>query len=91
MFRKQSLVDVGAYNNLYWEEHDLMIRLLKKSGSHYLSQPLYVYYIHGSNMTSNAQARTDGWEELIGKWGIDELRYWGTDHEMESVYAGMAP
>ena len=87
MFRTQTLKDVGSYNNLYWEEHDLMVRYLRQNQAHYLAEPLYVYYLHGSNMTSDSSRRCQGWEELIDKWGIDELRKWGTWPELEEVFA----
>ena len=90
MFRRQRLIDVGSYDQLYWEEHDLMIRYLRQHKSHYLAEPLYVYYLHGSNMTSDSDRRWKGWEELIDKWGIDELRRWGKCQELEDVYVASA-
>lgn len=91
MFRTQTLKDLGSYNHLYWEEHDLMIRYLRQNQAHYLAEPLYVYYLHGSNMTSDSKRRYQGWEELIDKWGMDELRKWGTSPELEEAYLARAP
>ena len=40
-------------------------------------------------MTSNPSARIEGWRALINSWGISELRKWGHEDEMESVYKQM--
>lgn len=89
MFRRKNLIDVGLYDDLYWEEHDLMIRYLQQHVPYYLSQPLYVYYLHGNNMTHSAERRRQGWGKLIQKWGMDELRRWGQCVEVEQVYIQM--
>ena len=86
MFRRSTVLEVGMYRPLYWEEHDLMIRLLQRYPLRYLPRPLYRYHLHGGNMTANADARMDGWRVLIETWGIDELRRWGRDAEMEEAY-----
>ena len=86
MFRRQRVLDTGLYRPLYWEEHDLMIRLLRQFPIHYLPLSLYRYYMHGSNMTASGAARRGGWRALIDTWGIDELRRWGSDPELEQVY-----
>ena len=86
MFRRQRVLDLGLYRSLYWEEHDLMIRLLRQFPIHYLPLSLYRYYLHGNNMTASDVARRDGWRALIDTWGVDELRRWGSDPELEQVY-----
>ena len=89
MFRTARVIEVGLYNNVYWEEHDLMVRLLNRWPAIYLPKNVYKYYIHGNNMTSNPSARIEGWRALINSWGISELRKWGHEDEMESVYKQM--
>ena len=89
MFRLQRVLDVGLYRHFYWEEHDLMARLLQTDTLLYLAKCLYRYHIHGNNMTSNDSARMNGWEALIEEWGIQELRRWGHDPELEQVFNAM--
>lgn len=87
MFRRQALMDAGMYREFYWEEHDLLLRLLAKGHRpHYLETPLYRYYLHGGNMTASTPGRRAGWQELINEWGIEALRRWGSDPELEDVY-----
>ena len=86
MFRRSALVEVGMYRPLYWEEHDLMIRLLQVYALHYLPRPLYRYHLHGGSMTASSDARLAGWQSLIETWGIAELRRWGSDPELEEAY-----
>jgi glycosyltransferase involved in cell wall biosynthesis len=86
MFRKDALVEIGMYNNLYWEEYDLMIRYLQGHKPYYVRSPLYFYHIHGSNMTQREDLKRAGWQALIEKWGIEELRRWGRCAELEHVY-----
>ena len=85
MFRRQNLIDVGMYKNFYWEEHDLMMRYLKTYKPHHLQKPLYMYYLHGGNMTASNERRHEGWMELMEYWGIEKLRCSGQSDEMEIV------
>lgn len=89
MFRRSRVLEVGLYRPMYWEEHDLMIRILSRYPIVHVPAALYRYYIHGENMTADASARRDGWRALIDEWGIDELRRWGREPELEDVFSGM--
>jgi len=55
MFRKNTLVNLGLYNNSFRfnEEKELMIRFKKKYILHHLNLPLYRYRRHENNMTNN--------------------------------------
>lgn len=85
MFRKQCIVDAGLYRNVFWEEHDLMIRLRRRCDAHHVARPLYRYYLHGQNMTASVERRRQGWQQLIELWGIGELKRWGSDPDLEHV------
>jgi glycosyltransferase involved in cell wall biosynthesis len=89
MFRTSRVIEAGMYRNIYWEEHDLMIRLLSRWPAIYIQKSVYKYYLHGNNMTLSSISRIDGWKYLINLWGISELRKWGYEEEMESVYNQM--
>ena len=90
MFRLKRVLEAGLYRPFYWEEHDLMIRLLQKHPLHYHPMRLYRYYLHGDNMTASDSARINGWRALIEEWGMEELRRWGHDPELEQVFEEMA-
>ncbi len=83
LFRRRCLLEVGLYRPLYWEEHDLMIRLLQRYPGRHFNHPVYKYYLHGENMTANADARRRGWKQLVDEWGLEELTRWGTCNELE--------
>lgn len=83
LFRKQCLREVGLYEPLYWEEYDLMIRLLRKFKGRQVHHPVYRYYLHGQNMTANADSRRRGWRQLLEKWGLEELTRWGMCDELQ--------
>ena len=85
MFRTRALIDVGLYDQLYWEEYDLFIRLLKRYRAHHIAAPLYRYYRHERSMTAPAIDRWNGWQALIRKWGMEELRRFGSCEELEAV------
>ena len=57
MFRKQMLVDVGLYDEeqLVHEDKDILIRCIEKFPGYHLKLPLYRYYRHGVNLTSDAE------------------------------------
>ena len=72
LFRKERLVEVGAYDETLRnaEDYDLLLRLRERGcKGFYLPVPLYRYYIHGDNMTlSNERAMY--WEKVKEKHGI---------------------
>jgi len=86
MVRTNVLIDIDLYNNLYWEEYDLYIRLLEKYKIFHLPLALYRYYKHATSMTADPSARNQGWKTLIAKWGIESLRRYGSSPEMEAVW-----
>jgi glycosyltransferase involved in cell wall biosynthesis len=72
MFRTSKLTAIGGYDESLrnCEDFDLLFRL-KKSGSvgYYIPIPLYRYYIHGNNLTLEAD-RNILWEKVEKKYGI---------------------
>lgn len=80
MMRKQTLLQIGGYRNLFWEEYDLYIRYFQycKGKIVHIPQPLYHYSIYQGSMTSDPQKVNEGWQELINEWGIDILKQYGS-------------
>ncbi len=77
MFRKEVFEEIGLYENLLFEEYDLMLRFYKRGFyAHYLQKPLYYYVKHSSNMTEKKDYWKNGWKQLTDKWGEHELRKW---------------
>lgn len=91
MFRTPALLEVGLYNQLYWEEYDLFVRLLTRYAARHIAQPLYRYHRHPGSMTANIEDRWRGWEALIHTWGADGLRRFGRNAELEAVAASLHP
>ncbi len=54
MFRKQLLVDIGLYDEemLINEDKDILLRCMERYQGYHLKLPLYRYYRHGANLTS---------------------------------------
>ena len=85
MFRKANLKAIGLYNDLNCEEYDLLMRYLSRYNYYYLRLPLYKYYIHGGNITSDWEWTKVAIKEMIEKWGLEELRKWGYDEWIISL------
>ncbi len=66
MFRIESLIDIGLYNEdfLMHEDLDLRTRFLKKSAIHRIALPLYRYRKHKLNMT-NDQVVSDHYLSML--------------------------
>ena len=77
MFRTDIARAIGGYEDMLFEEYDFLIRyLLANPKRWYLSDPLYNYVIHASNMTGRAGYWNQGWKQIIEKWGEAELARW---------------
>ncbi len=76
LFRRHVFDVIGLYDDLLFEEYDFMIRFIKKFRSYYLREPLYYYVKHGSNMTAQDGYWERGWNQLLKKWGKDEVERW---------------
>jgi len=76
MFRRRVFNVIGLYADLLFEEYDFMIRFTKEFKGYYLREPLYYYVKHGSNMTAQDGYWKKGWNQLLEKWGKDEVERW---------------
>lgn len=76
LFRRHVFDVIGLYEDLLFEEYDFMIRFIKKFRSYYHREPLYYYVKHGSNMTAQDGYWERGWNQLLKKWGKDEIERW---------------
>jgi glycosyltransferase involved in cell wall biosynthesis len=83
---RQTLLKIGGYRDLFWEEYDLYIRYLQYTGITpvHIPQPLYQYSIYQGSMTSNSHRVEEGWQELIREWGIDTLKQYGTHQRLSA-------
>lgn len=77
---RQTLLHIGGYRELFWEEYDLYIRYLQYTEATpiHIPQPLYYYSVYQGSMTSNSHKVEEGWKELIREWGTDILERYGT-------------
>lgn len=69
MFRKQTLIDVGLYDEDMHthEDKDLLIRCREKFNGYHLKLPLYKYIKHKNNMTNNKQRISNYYKKLTNK------------------------
>lgn len=81
MMCRQTLLQIGGYRDLFWEEYDLYIRYLRYTEVTpiHIPQPLYYYSVYQGSMTSNSHSVEEGWKELIKEWGTDTLKQYGTN------------
>ena len=77
MFRTNPLQEIGGYDDLFFEEYDLMMRYMSKYSGYHIKIPFYYYRFHGDNMMLNQDKIAQGKKELIEKWGLAELKKWG--------------
>ena len=73
LFRKSALEEAGGYDESLrnCEDFDLLARLIIKLDKKYFRYPvpLYRYYIHGHNLTSDKDRRK-AWAAVASKYGI---------------------
>jgi glycosyltransferase involved in cell wall biosynthesis len=79
MMRRDLALDAGGYRDFFWEEYDLYIRYLLRSGKPalHIAKPLYTYTIHEGSMTADAERVRAGWEELLRTWPLETLERFG--------------
>ncbi len=73
---------LGGYRQLFWEEFDLMLRLLEAGGvrSAHIPEPLYTYRVGAiGRMTSDSAAAEEGWRELRSLWSAEVLARYALD------------
>ena len=87
MFRKQLLVDIGLYDEemLINEDKDILLRCVEKYQGYHLKLPLYRYYRHGANLTSQEERVEHYNKRLASKHGKDA---WGKGLD---INPGLAP
>ena len=75
MMRKDLLMEVGGYRPVFWEEYDLYLRYIEKTGRppQYIEKPLYTYFRHSESMTGDPGRMGRGWDELVALWGKEKL------------------
>lgn len=79
MMRRSLVLEVGGYRQVFWEEYDLYLRYLLRSGQSpvHLPRALLTYTIHEGSLTADPLARQSGWEELQRLWPHGVLSRFG--------------
>ncbi len=85
LFSTEAVRETGGYRPLYWEEHDLMIRLRSRFPMRRVPCAVYRYFRHSRSMTAPSDARRSGWRQLTDSWDKEELLRWGTHPELVQV------
>ena len=72
LFRKETLIDIGLYDEsfLYNEEVELRLRYLKKYSIERLAIPLYRYRRHADNITNDKLKMEEYKKKIIEKHNI---------------------
>lgn len=91
MMRRDLMLEVGGYREVFWEEYDLYLRYLQRSDKPpcYIAKPLLTYSIRtGSLCADNDKARA-GWQEFRRLWPFAKLgRFAGALDARLSGWAG---
>lgn len=79
MMRRNLLMEVGGYENVFWEEFDLYVRYLSRTKLEpcHIDEPLYTYTIREGSMTSQRPRVDAGWAELLDRWPMATLERFG--------------
>ncbi len=79
LMRRDLLRAIGGYGSLFWEEYDLYMRYLTKSGkpARHVAEPLYTYVLHPGGMTADPARVESGWRELFERWPAAALERFG--------------
>ena len=79
LMRRDLLLSIGGWRNLFLEEYDLYLRYLPKSGRPpvHLHRPLLTYTIRPGSMTADPARTEEGWRELRRLWPEEVLRQQG--------------
>lgn len=80
MMRRDLLLAIGGYRAMFWEEYDLFIRYLIKSGKapRHVGEPLLTYTRRAQGMTASPDRVRTGWKEFMSQWPLETARRFGT-------------
>ncbi len=70
MMRRDLVLEVGGYRDLFWEEYDLYLRYLQRSQKppYYIAKPLLTYTVWEGSMSADIEKAREGWEEFSRLW-----------------------
>lgn len=79
VMRRELLLAVGGFRDVFWEEYDVYLRYLMKSGKPpmHIAQPLLTRVIRAGSMTSDPERLREGWRQLKQWWPQDCLERFG--------------
>ena len=79
MLRKNTVMELGGYRRVFWEEYDLYMRYLMNSNREpsYIPEALYTYRIRPGSMTADNERMNEGWKELKALWPAAQLAKFG--------------
>lgn len=70
MMRRDLVMEVGGYREIFWEEYDLYLRYLERSKRppYYIAKPLLTYTIREGSLCANIDKVREGWDEFGRLW-----------------------
>jgi glycosyltransferase involved in cell wall biosynthesis len=79
MMRRDLLLAIGGYGDVFWEEYDVFIRYLLKSerAPHHIREPLLTYSRHSGGMTADPEQVRAGWKQFMSRWPLDTAQKFG--------------
>ena len=83
LLRRDVVLKVGGYRDLFWEEYDLYIRMLSQGARVVrVEVPVLYHREHTRSMTAHREARVRGWKELVDAWTLNTLRKFGFHRDL---------
>ena len=78
LLRRETVLKVGEYRRLFWEEYDLYLRMLSQGArAARLKLPVLYHRKHATSMTARRRDREYGWKELVDAWSLNVLQRFG--------------
>jgi len=88
VFKTEIVKSVGGYDDEYWEEYDLYIKLLEAGYKYKISPHRIYYYRRGHrSMTESYIKIEEGFKQLVRKWGRDVLKKHGDFKKILKYYS----
>lgn len=80
LMRRDLLREVGGYGDMFWEEYDLYVRYLTRSGKppRHVAEALFTYTLHAGAMTADPRRVQEGWRQLLDRWPAKILESYGS-------------
>lgn len=75
MMRRDLMLEVGGYREVFWEEYDLYLRYLQTSDKppYHIAKPLLTYSIRAGSLCADGDKARAGWREFRRLWPAAKL------------------